>query len=1009
LSDHVPGPDVTIALLGPVQVMSATGPVHLGGSKPRAVLAALALRHGRVVSVDQLIDDLWADDKPATARNTVQVYVSAVRRALARAGSPVGVDSRPAGYLLSGGAANIDWHLSASLAAQARARQAAHDHLAAGQLFAQALDLWRGTPVADIGDVPLAAGMRAQAQASRLALLGDRIEADLAGDHAGLVAELVVLNHEHPLDERFTGQLMRALNQSGRRVEACARYHQFRERLIEETGLDPGPRLRELYQQLLTQDEPVRPPPIVATLRKPHLPDRPAKQPALRELVGRDRDLATLEELVAGHRVVTIVGPPGVGKSAVAEQLVDRLLDSTAGPPRADQVWFLPVEAVGGQSGLVSALLVRAGGGSRTEDTDDLTQLRLLLRGLSATVLLDNVDNLSAGCLALIAGLTADGPEVNVVLTARRPAGLPGEIVYRLNPLEVPDEQVADVASLAEYPAIALFVARAGQSLPRFTFGPGNAPQVAAACRLLDGLPLAIELAAARLRMMSLPELIQRLRSRLDTLDPVERVAVTGLRASLQRSWSRLDIEAQRALGALSSWMGAFSSVTAEALLPTADRHPLDVLQGLVDHSLVLADIEAEQTRYRLPNTVRQFVQEQISAADFHRAHHRQAVHLCQVTAQAAGQLCGDRRPAWLNRLDGKRQAIEASLSWTVDHEPGLALELVASLWWWWCDRPADGRTWYRLALSRSAGRPACAARLQALLGAAVVVSFVRPPEALDYACQAQELAERIGSPLDRIRARRLLAEIAFETGDLAAARTHGDAALAMAIAAGEPQALGYCLLTVAYTHLGAFDLERARLRAAEALVILRRCADPVGGADAQLVITEAEAMSARQDPAGLSPPAPRSLTARVVATFRREHSTGQLARALVQRAWCSDAADDPGGQQRMGWLREAFVLHSQVTHRWSIARDLDFVADICVGAGDYRKAAILLGASDSVRADMDAVPVPRDVAFREPLIRECLRRLGNPGYRLAAALGAAYELAGAVAEVLSIATDRVS
>ena len=1038
----MPVSDVAISLLGPVQLISLAGPVRIGGAKPRAVLAALALRQGRVVGVDQLIDDLWADRMPATARNTVQVYVSAVRRALDDAASPVRLESRPAGYLLTGSKEHVDWHLFESFAAQGRARQALHDDVAARQLLTRALALWNGTPVADIGDVPLAVAVRAQAQAAWLAVLGDRIEADLACDPSGLVAELVGLNHEHPLNERFTGQLMRALDWSGRRAEARAHYHRFRAQLVEETGLEPGPQLRQLYQRLLAEEEPEHPTREVVTGPGAPAPLRRTgpRAPAERDLIGRDRDLDLLRQLTADQRVVSVVGPPGVGKSALAEQLATRLADPRSADPRSadprsadprsadppgarapravDDVWFLQVEAVGEPSRLVAALLAQVGGGQQSGDVDELAQLRLLLLGRSVTLLLDNTDHLTAGCVELIAALTPERPDLHVVLTARRPCGLPGEVVYRLDPLQVPGDPGTDVLSLGEVASVALFVARARQTTPRLEFGPGNAGLVATACRLLDGLPLAIELAAARLRMMSLAELTERLHTRLDTLDPAERsperhAPGSSLRASLQLSWSSLDEQGRQALGALSFWVGGFTSAAAEALLEGTQLHPLDVLQDLVDRSLVLADIEIEETRYRLLNTVRQFVQEQLPADRAHRAQQRQAVHLRDLTARAAEERRGDQRLTWLNRLNDERPAIEATLSWAIDHRPDLALELLASLWWWWCDRPAEGLFWYRRALSDGAADgaadgPASAARLQALLGAAVVVSFVRPLEALGHAEAAHRLATAIGSPLERIRAQQHLADISYELGDLAAAREHGDAALALAISSGVPYAQGRCLLTVAYNHLGAFDLDRARARAMEALACFRGCDDPAGVADAQLVVTEAETLAARHSGRDRTPPAGALTAARTVAAFRREHSPGQLARALVQRAWCSDEVDDPGGQQRVHWLHEAFSLHARVAHRWSIARDLDLVAELCVGAGDHLKATILLAASETVRTEMDAGLLPRDLVLRQPLVEECTRRLGASAYRVAAALGAACDLAAAVAEVLALSPEQV-
>ena len=1015
LTASVPVPEVSISLLGPVRIGPAARAVRLAGAKPRAVLAALALRHGHVVSTDQLIDDLWAGGMPATARNTVQVYVSAVRRALDEGAGPVRLESRPGGYVLTGSKEHVDWHLFESLATRGRALRALPDEAAAGRLLAQALSLWDGTPLADVGDVPLAVMARAQAEAARLAVLGDRIEADLACDRAGLVAELIGLTREHPLDERFAGQLMRALHRSGRRAEAGAEYHRLRGVLAEETALEPGLPLQQLYQQLLAEDGPAQAATATATAGVGPAPTRPPDPPsARRDLVGRAGDLQLLRHLADGHRLVTVVGPAGVGKSAVAEQLAVDLAAAGA----VDAVWFLGVESVQDAARLPAALLGRAGGGPDT-GLDEVDQLRRLLLGRSVTLLLDNADHLATGCVELIRSLCPERPGLRVVVTAHRPLGLAEEVAYRLDPLPVPAESVVDVEELGTVASVELFLARARQVLPRFALTPANTVQVATACRLLDGLPLAVELAAARLRLLSVAELTDRLRERLDTLDPPARAdgAGSSLRGSLQLSWAALEPSGRQALGALSTCTGGFTSSAAEALLAGPGVRPLDALQDLIDRSLVLADTEVDETRYRLLNTVRQFVLQQVPAEDAERARHRRAAFLRALTARAAQERRGALRLTWLRRLAAERPAIEATLGWADDHSPELMLELLASLWWWWCERPAEGSYWYRRGLAGNgtgAVGPTTApttespARLQALLGAAVVTSYVRPTEALEYARQARELAEAVGSPTDRIRAEQHLADIGYELGDLPVAQQHGDAALALAERHGPPYALARCLLTVAYNHLGALELAAARARASAALATFRRCEDPAGMADAQLLITEVDVLLARHRGQGAGHLGlPARTAARTAAAFRREQAVGQLARALVQRAWCSDDVDDPGGRQRTAWLHEAFTLHAQVAHRWSVARDLDLVADLCADGGHHLKAAILLGAAESVRAEMDAVLLPRDLAVRLPLIAECMQVLGPSTYRSAAALGAACDLAGAVAEVLTLPPVR--
>jgi predicted ATPase/DNA-binding SARP family transcriptional activator len=1043
----VPVAEVSVRLLGPVRIGSGPHQVGLSGARPRAVLAALAFRHAHAVSTEQLIDDLWADRMPATARNAVQVYASVVRRALDQAGGPVRLESSRGGYILTGTREHIDWHLFESLAAQGRSRRAAGDDVIAGRLFSQALQLWNGTAMADTADVPLAVMVRAQAEAARLAVLGDRIEADLASGRPGLEAELIGLTEEHPLDERFAHQLMRALRRSGRRAESLAHYRRLRRRLVDENGLEPGLPLRELHQRLLAEDDPVSggppegptragdPAAPALTVTQPAEATRPlTRRPPRGELIGRDRDLDVLSAMVANHRQVTLVGPHGAGTSAVLEHLA-----ASGGPlGQMDDVWLLPVDGIREPSRLAAAVVAEAGAHPAQQGKgSDVEQLRAMLLGRSVGLLLDHADHLPAGCLDLVSSPLTDRPGLTVVLTAHRPLGLQGESVYRLAPLALPGPLASDPGELEHVPSVQLFLASARRVLPGMELGPDNAGAVAEVCHLLDGLPLAIELAAPRLRMMSLGELIVRLRDRLEPLNWV-RPGAGGppLRASLQLSWTSLTPDAQQALGRLAFWAGSLSLTAAEALLEDCCASPLDVLHDLVDRFLVMADTGQEETRYRLLNSVRHFVQQQATLESPDHARQRQALYLRGLAARAAQDRRGQRRRLWLDRLTAERPGLEVTLGWCLDHQPGLALQLLASLWWWWNDRPAEGLFWYRKALARTeayagpgadsrsapvtdvipvdVGRSGSAvspeARLQALLGAAVVASLVHPVEALDYAHSARRLATRAGTTLERIRAEQHLADIAYDLGDLDLAQEHGSIALALAREHGPPYALGRCLLTAAYNGLGALDLDAAGEHASAALMVFRRMDDAAGMADAQLVITEVAVTKAGGSAPGRPPLAQAGLaSARTAATFRREHSTRQLARALVQRAWCSDEVDDPGGHLRAAWLHEAFTLHTQIGHHWSIARDLEFVAQLCVSAGAHVRAAVLLAAADSLRAETGASALPRDTALRAPLIAECVRHLGMSAFRVASALGTACDLPAAVSEVLTLAPHEVS
>lgn len=322
-------------VLGPLEVVAGGQQLHLGTPRQRTLLGLLLLRAGDVVSCDRLVEELWEEDPPGTARHTLQGYVHRLRGALGPDGWRL--QTRPPGYRLKVSAGELDAQRFQDLAAEGRRALVRGEPPAAAELLAAALGLWRGPLLADLGEVAALEPERARLEALQLTALEDRLEAELAlGGHGALVGELERLVAEHPFRERLWGQLMLALYRSGRQADALAAFHRARKLLDEELGIQPSRWLHRRQEQILLQDAALDAP-------EPTPPPRPRHNlPARRSsFVGRRRELAKLQGLLQVHRLVCLTGPPGSGKTRLAVEAAAGMLE--AFPHGA---WFVSLAAV---------------------------------------------------------------------------------------------------------------------------------------------------------------------------------------------------------------------------------------------------------------------------------------------------------------------------------------------------------------------------------------------------------------------------------------------------------------------------------------------------------------------------------------------------------------------------------------------------------------------------------------------------------------------------------------
>ncbi|MEU1007357.1 BTAD domain-containing putative transcriptional regulator [Streptomyces sp. NPDC005890] len=623
-------------ILGPTEIHTCDGtPVDPGGPRPRALLTLLLLDAGRPVPVERLLDGLYGAEPPAGALGALQSQISRLRRRLA---PHTGVDAVPAGYTLAVDPDTVDAHRFTRLAAEGRTALTAGDHPRAAALLRDALALWRGPALPDLPD---AHADRARLDELRLAVVQDRIEAELStGGGPELVPELRALLRGQPLDERLYGQLMRALHAAGRPAEALAVFEEARRTLADQLGADPSPELSALHLRLLRDGT--------------GAPARPRLPAQLTRFVGREAELARIDRALAGCRLVTLTGPGGVGKT--------RLALEAARARTGAGVCLVELAPLADGARIPYAVLAALGvrDGFRSPATDALDRLLAALADREVLLVLDNCEHLVEAAARTAALLLGACPGVRVLATSRESLGITGEVLVPVPPL--PEE-----------PAVRLLLDRARAVRPDFD-GHARVPEI---CRALDGLPLAIELAAARLRTLSVDELAERLHDRFRVLTRGDRAKAPRhrtLRAVVEWSWELLDAGERDVASRLTVFAGGatLDAVAAVCGVP----YPEDPLASLVEKSF----LEISDGRYRMLETIRAFAAEALTSAQELRAAH--AAYFLRLAEEAEPLLRGGDQLPWLERLAAEQENLDAALRYLTETAPGDALRLTAALTW---------------------------------------------------------------------------------------------------------------------------------------------------------------------------------------------------------------------------------------------------------------------------------------------------------------------------------------
>ncbi|MGW6843479.1 AfsR/SARP family transcriptional regulator [Streptomyces sp. NPDC054958] len=703
------------AILGTAQAIHDDGtPVAVGGARLRALLTALALRPGRVVPARLLVAEVWDGDPPADAVAALQALVARLRRALGHAA----VRSAEGGYQLAAEREDIDLYRFERLA---RAGDTAPDPAEAAALYEEALALWRGPALADLPDP---AAEAARWEAVRMDARRGRLAAALAlGEAERSLPELTALCARHPLDEPLHTLRIRALRDAGRPAEALAAYDGVRRELADRLGADPGPELRALHAELLTSDAPppavaVPPAAAPAALPTPAAPPTPVARTSagnlrarLTTFVGREDDIRVIGDDLARARLVTLLGPGGAGKTRLSQEAAEAQ-DESAWP---DGVWLVelaPIDGHGDPEDVAEATLAALGARETKLRGAAAEELRALTEGTGddpldrlaehcarrqLLLLLDNCEHVIGAAAALAERLLTHCPGVRILATSREPLGVPGESLRPVEPLPDP----IAMRLLGDRGA----AARAGFTVEE---DPAAAAEI---CRRLDGMPLAIELAAARLRLLTPRQIADRLDDRFRLLTGGARTVLPRqqtLRAVVDWSWELLDEAERTVLRRLSVFAGGCDLTAAEAVCADPARDgaydPADVLGSLVDKSLVVATPGSDGgMRYRLLETVGEYAGERLAetAGDREATEHRHLVHYRELARTTEPLLRGHGQRAAADRLATEYENLRTALRRAIAvRDADEVLCLIHSLGWYWHmhDLRSESRHWAEAA-----------------------------------------------------------------------------------------------------------------------------------------------------------------------------------------------------------------------------------------------------------------------------------------------------------------------
>jgi predicted ATPase/DNA-binding SARP family transcriptional activator len=670
-------------MLGPFEVRTDDGVLaDVPGARLRGLLIALALEPGHALPKATLVDWIWGERPPSDAANALQRLVSRLRKAL-----PEGsVEGQTDGYRLRVEPDAVDAVRFEHLVGQARNDEDPRRV----QLLREALALWRGAAMQDVGLLDSAAFDAAvtQLEGLRLTAMEDWLDAEISLGHGvELVTELTGLVAAHPLRERLVAALMRALAATGRDTEALLVYQRTREALADALGVDPSPELSALHVALLRGELGRRPENRKTNLRA-----------ELTSFVGKDADVAAVRELVAEHRLTTLVGPGGSGKTRLATETVRTLLGDLP-----DGAWLVELAAIGADGDVPQAALAAVGlrdallgGAPNAEPTD---QLIAAIRERETLLILDNCEHVIGQVASFAQRVLGECRHLRILATSREPLGITGEALWLVEPLVLP-ERDASPGEIESSPAVQLLRDRAGAVRKDLAVDAHTLATMARVCRALDGMPLAIELAAARLRTMSINQLANRLDDRFRLLTSGSRTALPRhktLRAVVDWSWELLTDAEQMVLSRLSVFSGGASLEAAEQVCAgdgVEQEQVLELLTALAEKSLLLPEGDSAP-RYRMLGTINEYARDRLAeAGESDRARHAHLAYFTGLAESAEPHLRRAEQLEWLATLEADHDNLSSAMRGALaagEAQAAMRLAAAAGHYWWLSGHRGEG------------------------------------------------------------------------------------------------------------------------------------------------------------------------------------------------------------------------------------------------------------------------------------------------------------------------------